>query len=210
VSREDERLRAVLVRGRTLGFLGPGPIEGHLAHAAGFAIAAIRQLEHPPASILDLGSGAGIPGLVLAEQWPDARAVLVESGHRRCEHLRREIDALGWAGRVAVLEERAEHTARRTDLREQLELVTARSFATPAATAEIAAGLVAPGGLLVVSEPPQPDRARWPLEELGALGFGPPRYEAVAAAHFACFVKIHRAPIEVPRAVGRPAKRPRW
>jgi 16S rRNA (guanine527-N7)-methyltransferase len=209
VSRE-EPLRAVLARARTLGFLGPGSIESHLTHAAGFAIAAVRQLGYAPASMLDLGSGAGIPGLVLAERWPDVRAVLVESGHRRCEHLRREIDNLGWSGRVEVLEERAELTARRPELREQVELVTARSFATPAATAEIATGLVAPGGLLVVSEPPQPDPARWPVAELGALGFGPPRYESAMAAHFACFVKTGSAPAEAPRPVGRPAKRPRW
>jgi 16S rRNA (guanine527-N7)-methyltransferase len=209
VSRE-EPLRAVLARARTLGFLGPGSIEHHLTHAAGFAVAAVRQLGHPPASILDLGSGAGIPGLVLAEQWPDVRVVLVESGHRRCEHLRREIDTLSWNARVEVLEERAELTARRPELREQMELVTARSFATPAATAEIATGLVAPGGLLVVSEPPQRDPARWPVGELGALGFGPPRYEAATAAHFACFVKTGSAPAEAPRAIGRPTKRPRW
>jgi 16S rRNA (guanine527-N7)-methyltransferase len=210
VSREEEPLRAVLTRARTLGFIGPGSIESHLAHAAGFAVAAVRQLGHPPASMVDLGSGAGIPGLVLAEEWPDVRAFLVESGHRRCEHWRSEIGHLGWDGRVEVLEERAELTARRPELREQVELVTARSFATPAATAEIAAGLVAPGGLLVVSEPPQLDIARWPAAELAALGFGPARYDEVTAAHFACFVKTRSAPAEAPRGVGRPAKRPRW
>ncbi len=210
MSGEEEPLYAVLTRARTLGFLGPGTIESHLTHAAGFAAVAVRQLGHPPASMLDLGSGAGIPGLVLAERWPDVRSVLVESGHRRCEHLRKEIDSLGWTPRIEVLEERAELTARRSELREQVELVTARSFATPAATAEIAAGLVAPGGLLVVSEPPQPDPARWPVTELRALGFGAPRYEAVTAAHFACFVKTGSAPADAPRGVGRPAKRPLW
>ncbi len=91
--------------------------------------------------MLDLGSGAGIPGLVLADAVARVRGMLVESGHRRCEHLRREIDGLGWTARVEVLEERAELTARRPELRESVELVTARSFATPAATAEIAAGV---------------------------------------------------------------------
>ena len=41
--------------------------------------------------------------------------------------------------------------------REHFEVVTARSFAGPAVTAEIAAGFVAVGGVLVVSEPPDPD-----------------------------------------------------
>jgi 16S rRNA (guanine527-N7)-methyltransferase len=181
-----------------------------MTHAEGFAAATVRQLGHAPDSVLDLGSGAGVPGLVLAERWPDARVVLVESAHRRGEHLREEIESLGWTGRVEVLEERAELTARRPELREQVELVTARSFASSAATAEIAAGLVAPGGLLVVSEPPQPDPGRWPEEELTALGFGAPVFHVVGGAHFASFLKVRTAPPDVPRSVGRPGKRPRW
>jgi len=206
----SEGLQAALERARALGFLGPGAIDDHVRHAEGFAVAAQRRLGQDPASLLDLGSGGGIPGLVLARSWPQIGVVLVESGHRRCEHLRAEIEGLGWAGRVEVVEERAERVAHGSELRERWELVTARSFASPAATAEIAAGLVAPDGLLVVSEPPEEDPARWPADELRGLGFAPPRYEAVGRAHFACFVKAHNAPADVPRGVGRPGKRPRW
>ena len=205
-----EVLRAGLERARALGFLGPGAVDDHVQHAEGFAAATRRRLGHDPASLLDLGSGGGVPGLVLARSWPEIGVALVESGHRRCEHLRMEIERLGWTGRVEVIEERAERVAHSSELRERWELVTARSFASPAATAEIAAGLVAPGGLLVVSEPPALDPARWPADELGSLGFGPPSYEAVGQAHFACFVKMHDAPTDVPRGVGRPGKRPRW
>jgi 16S rRNA (guanine527-N7)-methyltransferase len=201
---------AALTRGRTLGFLGPGPVEVHVRHAAGFAVCIERHLGRIPASILDLGSGAGVPGLVLAERWPDVALTLVESGHRRCAHLRQEIQQLGWSGRVDVLEERAELTARRPELREQVEVVTARSFAAPAVTAEIAAGLVAPGGLLVVSEPPEAEPSRWPTDQLDALGFGPARLDADGDAHFAVFVKTRGAPPDIPRAPGRPGKRPRW
>ena len=50
--------------------------------------------------------------------------------------------------------------------------MTARSFGPPAATAECAAPLLAVGGLLVVSEPPDgPDR--WPADALAALGLEP-------------------------------------
>ncbi len=179
MSGSEEPLAAALERARTLGFLGPGSVEGHLQHAVGFAITVERHLGGTPGSMLDLGSGGGIPGLVLAERWPDTRVLLAESGHRRCEHLRGVIAAVGWGERVSVLEERAELTARRPELREQVEVVTARSFAAPAVTAEIAAGLVAPGGLLVVSEPPESDPSRWPADELAALGFGPARYDAL-------------------------------
>ena len=49
---------------------------------------------------------------------------------------------------------RAEDAGRDPELREGFDLVTARSFARPAVTAEIGAGLVRPGGVMVVSEPP--------------------------------------------------------
>ena len=55
--------------------------------------------------------------------------------------------------------------------RESFDLVTARSFARPAVTAEIGAGLARPGGMMVVSEPPTGE-ARWPEAALADLGYG--------------------------------------
>ena len=122
-----EVLRAGLERARALGFLGPGAVDDHVQHAEGFAAATRRRLGHEPASLLDLGSGGGVPGLVLARSWPEIGVALVESGHRRCEHLRMEIERLGWTGRVEVIEERAERVAHSSELRERWELVTAWS-----------------------------------------------------------------------------------
>jgi 16S rRNA (guanine527-N7)-methyltransferase len=210
VTPGGDPLRATLERARTLGFLGPGPIEVHLAHATGFATIAEDRFGRAPVAAVDLGAGGGVPGLVLALRWPATRVLLVESSQRRTAHLRRAVEDLELGTRVEVYEERAELTARRPELREQVELVTARSFAGPAITAEIAAGLVAIGGLLVVSEPPAPDPRRWPRDELAGLGFDAPQYADADAAHFVSFAKTMRAPDEVPRAPGRPGKRPRW
>src|SRR6478735_807025 len=60
----------VLERSRALGFLGPGPVADHLRHAQVFA-AALRSAPAPApvdgvVRVLDLGSGGGLPGLVLA------------------------------------------------------------------------------------------------------------------------------------------------
>jgi 16S rRNA (guanine527-N7)-methyltransferase len=89
-------------------------------------------------------------------------------------------------------------------------VVTARSFAGPAATAEIAAGLVRVGGVLVVSDPPEPDPQRWPAEKLAELGFGAAERQVASGAQFVVLQKEHGAPDDVPRGVGRPTKRPRW
>ena len=64
----ESSLVAILEESRALGFLGPGPVEGHLPHSLAFAAA----VEDPPARAVDLGAGGGLPGLVLAALiWPD-------------------------------------------------------------------------------------------------------------------------------------------
>ena len=57
-------LLAVLRRSQAAGYLGPGPVEEHVEHAA--ALVAVER----PSSYLDLGSGGGVPGLVLATAGP--------------------------------------------------------------------------------------------------------------------------------------------
>ncbi len=92
-----------LERGQRLGLLGPGPIGGHVLHAE-----ALAGLVEPPGRFLDLGSGAGIPGLVFALRWPLARGVLLDSAQRRAEHLRAACSELGLEDRVQVVQARAE------------------------------------------------------------------------------------------------------
>jgi 16S rRNA (guanine527-N7)-methyltransferase len=213
MSAPRDALRSILEQARTAGFLGPGPVETHLDHAAGFIAAAEAALARPPTNFVDLGSGGGVPGQVLAGAWPDARGVLVDSSQRRCAFLCEAIRRIGAERRVEVVERRGEEVGHAQEYRETFELATARSFAAPAPTAEIAAGLVAVGGILVVSEPPEPDPGRWPVGGLEAIGFGPAATQVHGSAHSAHYVMIYKAapaPAQVPRAVGRPAKRPLW
>jgi 16S rRNA (guanine527-N7)-methyltransferase len=109
-----------------------------------------------------------------------------------------------------VVEGRAERLGQDPELRERFDLVTARSFARPAVTAEVATGFVRTGGLVVVSEPPEPAPERWPASSLDELGFGPAVGVVAHGAHYACFRKIRAAPPEMPRPVGRAGKRPLW
>jgi 16S rRNA (guanine527-N7)-methyltransferase len=212
LSPETKALHEALERARIAGFLGPGRVEAHLGHSEGFAEAAEAALGRAPANFADLGTGGGVPGLVLALRYPGSRGILVESNHRRCWALREAVVRVGLEDRIEVLEQRAEVVARSWDHREQFELVTARSFAEPAVTAEIAAGLVRVGGILVVSEPPDPASAsrRWPAHELDGLGFGAAEQVECAQAHFAVVRKLTSSPERFPRRVGRPGKRPLW
>jgi 16S rRNA (guanine527-N7)-methyltransferase len=194
---------------RDLGFLGPGPVEPNIEHALGF-VEVIEAEAGAPRTVVDLGTGGGVPGLVLAACWLDAQVTLVESMSRRAAFLREAASACGWGSRVAVVQQRAEEAARNPEFRESADVATARSFAEPAVTAEIGAAFVRVGGILVVSEPPEPDATRWPEEPLRALSLGPARLVAAKAAHFSVFSKLAPAPTNVPRPTGRPTKRPLW
>ncbi len=82
-------LHEVLAEAREAGFLGPGPIEPQLHHAEGFIVIARRLAADGPRRprVVDLGSGGGLPGLVVATSWPEATVELLESGVRRAAFL---------------------------------------------------------------------------------------------------------------------------
>jgi 16S rRNA (guanine527-N7)-methyltransferase len=158
----------VLTEARRLGLLGPGPVQEHISHAQQFAATAPR----PPPRFLDLGSGGGVPGLVLALAWPSSQAVLLDGSGRRAAFLRRAVLELDLADRVGVIAERAEVAGRDEDLRGGFDVVTARGFGSPALTAECGAPFLAVGGSLLVSEPPD-GGDRWPAGALVAVGLTP-------------------------------------
>jgi 16S rRNA (guanine527-N7)-methyltransferase len=126
--------------------------------------------------LLDLGSGGGVPGLVIAELWPGISVTLLDAGKRRSELLQVGITEAGWEARVSVVRGRAEDLARVPDLRGSFDAVVARSFGPPAVTAECGSGFLSVGGLLVVSDPPTPTPAASP-ERASAPGTVPvPRF----------------------------------
>ncbi len=205
-------LHGTLERSRELGFLGPGPVAAHIAHATAFGRAVEQFFGAIPGSVADLGSGGGVPALVLAARWHDTRVVLIETMKRRARFLRDAIVGFEWGDRVLVVEARAEDAAHDPELREAFDVITARSFAGPAATAEIAAGFLRVGGVLAVSEPPVSPDDRWPPDPLHHLGFGPAEIvsDRHGPAHFALIRKTRAADPLTPRRRSMPVRRPRW
>jgi 16S rRNA (guanine527-N7)-methyltransferase len=198
----------VLERARELGFLGPGPVAGHLRHSQAFVAAWASIRDTDPTAVADLGSGGGVPGLALALAWPEARMLLLDGSDRRAAFLREAVHALGLSTRVTTVAQRAEETGHST-WRGAYELVTARGFGPPAVTAECGGALLAPGGILAVAEPPGSDPARWPAGPLTELGL-----EAVGLVSRPATIQLLRRtgpfPSRYPRRVGIPAKRPLW
>lgn len=140
----------------------------------------------------------------------ELRVVMVEASERRVAFLRWAILELGLRS-ASVVHGRAEEVARRADLREAADVVTARSFAEPATTAECAAGLVAVGGRLVVSEPPGGLRhERWPVDGLAQLGFAEGDRATGERWTLQEFRKVGRCDDQTPRTGRLLAKRPLW
>jgi 16S rRNA (guanine527-N7)-methyltransferase len=203
-----------LRRAQTRGLVGPGALEGHVEHALGF-VEVLRGAGLPEAgALLDLGSGGGLPGLVVADVLPSTSVTLLESSERRCGLLRTAVDECGWGPRVVVHHERAETAGHRVEFRAAFDAVTARSFGPPAVTAECGAPFLRPGGVLVVSEPPTDSRpeasaddARWPPAGLAQLSLeaGAPVRSAFG---YRVLQSVGDCPPQYARRPGAPAKRP--
>jgi 16S rRNA (guanine527-N7)-methyltransferase len=152
-----------------------------------------------------------LPGLVLAELWPESEWLLVDSNHRRANWLEGAVSSLGIRERVDVLCDRAERLGR-SRWRQQVGTVTARSFGPPAPTAECAAPLLRLGGQLLVADPPGAPAERWPEADLFQLGLKLDASEVVATAagpvSISRLIAVAVCGPQFPRRVGVPFKRP--
>jgi 16S rRNA (guanine527-N7)-methyltransferase len=210
VTRLEDSQRALLLSvletAKGEGALGPGPVVEHLDHALAWA-----AVLPTPTRFIDLGSGGGIPGLVLALAFRDARALLLDARARRTESLERSVEILGLGDRVEVHLGRAEEAGRDPALRGAFDLAVARGFGPPPATAEAAAPFLAVGGHLSVSEPPEERTERWPAAGLGLLGFAPVEFHRTAdGAGFMVTRLVEACGERYPRRTGIPEKRPLW
>jgi 16S rRNA (guanine527-N7)-methyltransferase len=209
-SRVSGSLEPLLVQAAELGFLGSMPVGEQIDHALGFVFCAETDPSGPPGAVADLGSGGGLPGLVLAACWPDSRITLIDSNERRTAFLESAVERLLKGRNVVVVRGRAEEVSREEAMRQAFDVVTARSFGSPAVTAECAAPLLALGGLLVVSEPPGGEGGtRWPVEGLSELGLtagATTRFDD--RFNYQSILKSAATPERYPRRVGIPAKRP--
>ncbi|MGH3345706.1 MAG: 16S rRNA (guanine(527)-N(7))-methyltransferase RsmG [Nocardioides sp.] len=139
-----ERYAMLLAGAGTLrGLIGPREVprlwERHLVNCA-----VLAELVPANASVCDVGSGAGLPGVVLAIARPDVRVTLVEPLLRRTSFLEDVVADLDLSG-CEVRRERAEalHGV------EQYDVVTSRAVAPLAKLLGWSMPLVAPGGALV-------------------------------------------------------------
>ena len=159
----------ILLEGIRAGQFG-GESKSHGDHAMGFVAFSGDPSAVFRGHVVDIGSGAGLPALILADAYEDTTWTLVERREGRTDLLARAIARLELADRVSVLPQDAADVGR-SELRGSADWVTARSFGPPGDTAECAAPLLRPGGQLLTSEPfdSNPEQ-RWPSDGLALVG----------------------------------------
>jgi 16S rRNA (guanine527-N7)-methyltransferase len=148
------------------GFLGRRSVDEAAAHAMAFAVA-LGELGSGT-RLVDLGSGGGLPGLVLADAFPACSVVLVDRRQKRTDFLARAVLRLGHA-HVDVRCVDAGQVARDVEAgaEQPFDAVTARGFGPPELTLRLARRLVTESGRIVISEPPS--GGRWDADLLDEL-----------------------------------------
>lgn len=161
----DENLRMNLTACRDAGEL----VRRHLCDSIQFALA-LRRGGGWPSSLVDLGSGGGMPGVPLAILLGGCRMTLVESIRKKASFLERTAEALGLRG-VEVVCGRAEELGHARERRGRYEACTARACASLAVVCEYGLPLLARDGVLLTPKGPSaPAEIGSASRALGLLG----------------------------------------
>ena len=162
---------------------------------------------------LDLGSGAGFPGLPLKIMLPEAKMTLVEATGKKVTFLRHIVDALGLEN-VEVLHARAEDVGHLPEHRERYDLVVARAVARLSVLSEyclpfcrVGGRMIAPKGEEAEAEAERDQRA---FELLGGslVAVKPVALPRLANHHLVVVDKVAPTPERYPRRAGMPSKNP--
>ena len=176
----NPELIETLRQAQRFGFFGPRDITEAARHSQAF-VDALGPLADGT-RLLDLGSGGGLPGLVLADAYPQASILLLDRRQKRTDFLERAVLRHGWthvAVRCLDAAELIDEVAAGTT--ELFDVVTARGFGPPELTLRTAIELCR--GRIVISEPPSGER--WPELVLQDLSVTSRRLGAVR-----CFERV--------------------
>lgn len=172
-----------------------------------------REME-PPASLIDIGTGAGFPGIPLKILMPGLRLTLVESIGKKADFCRHIVDTLQLEN-VEVITARAEEVGAQDTHREMYDAATARAVAQLNILAEYLLPLVRVGGFAIAQKgntaPAESQQANRAITILGGV-IRPlilvmiPRVEE--ARYLVVMKKIKPTPAAYPRRVGIPSRKP--
>lgn len=159
-------------------------------------------------SLIDVGSGGGLPGLVIACVQPDLPITLVESTGKKARFLTQAAAALG-LDRVEVLAERAEVIGRDPAHRERHDLVTSRAVGPLNVLAEYLVPLARPDGtLLAIKGARAEEEIAEAKQALYHLHAEVVEVVPTATGRVVVLAKTRPIPRAYPRATGEPKRKP--
>lgn len=163
--------------------------------------------------LVDVGTGAGLPGLILAIAKPTLQVVLNDSLNKRLKFINEVVAELGLTNALTV-HARAEDLGKDEDHREQADIVVARAVAGLPVLAEYCLPLVKNGGFWLAPKTLNEDPASM-HKALQLLGGGVPDIwlpqSSIEGQTDHCVfsvVKEHKTPTRYPRKAGTPLKKP--
>jgi 16S rRNA (guanine527-N7)-methyltransferase len=186
----------------------------HIKHFLDSLTCLLAMRETPPGRLIDIGTGAGFPGLVLKIAVPAMRLTLVESVGKKADFCRHIVSCLALEN-VEVIQERAEVVGQSQPYREQYDWAVARAVATMPVLAEYMLPLVKVGGSMLAmkgeSGPAESHAAEKAIRLLGGhlRQLLPVTLPGVAEERYLILVdKVAATSPDYPRRVGIPSKRP--
>ncbi len=166
------------------------------------------------AQVIDVGSGAGLPGVPLAIALPDVRFTLMDASRKRTDFLRSFVEASGLEN-IEVARARAEEAGREPKWRDKFDSVVARAVAPLPTLIEYALPFLKTGGRLVAQRGPKaPEEVATAARAIKELRGGPAEVIAVHVPYLdferrlVIIEKVGPTPDRYPRRTGVPAKRP--
>lgn len=167
-----------------------------------------------PLKILDLGTGAGFPGIPLKIAYPNLEITLLDSLNKRIKFLDEVIEALGLEG-ISTIHGRAEDYAKQASYREQFDICVSRAVANLATLSEYCLPYVKEGGCFISyksgSVEEELEQSKKAIFELGGkvkevIAFTLP--ETDIERTFVVIEKVRKTPKKYPRKAGLPSKEP--
>jgi 16S rRNA (guanine527-N7)-methyltransferase len=190
------------------------PQEIHVKHFLDSLTCLMALRETPFDRLIDVGTGAGFPGIPLKIIFPKMQLTLVESVGKKAEFCRHVVNILDLK-RVEVVQDRAESLGHNPSFREQYDWAVARAVAILPVLAEYLLPLVRMGGSMLAmkgeSGPVEAHSAERALRVLGGhlRQLLPVALPGVAEERYLVVInKVAATPKGYPRNVGVPAKRP--
>jgi 16S rRNA (guanine527-N7)-methyltransferase len=158
----------------------------------------------PGSTVIDIGSGSGVPGIVIAILRPDLSMTLLDADRRKSGFLIHVAGLLGLES-VQVVTDRAEEAGRRDGLRETFDLAISRATAPPPVLCELALPLLRIGGALCALVTDAPAALITCAAAASVCGGSPPEAPSEGILRVS---KVAPTPDEYPRRPGTPSRHP--